>query len=148
MTIETYLSTLRDRPHVTYLWFEYWIDASRKGRTAAVRQMHDQVTRLLAERLHAAGNPQPHETAKALFVYLLGAIVEQSVAPPTPGFGLRPADEVDSPTGFAAWVARLADESDPAKAVEAGRVRCTRPAGPRRDRRHPAGGVRPRVYRE
>lgn len=41
------------------------------------------------------------------------------------GFGLQPSDEVDSPAGFAAWVARLADESDPAKAGEAGRVRCT-----------------------
>ena len=41
------------------------------------------------------------------------------------GFGLRPSDEVDSPTGFAAWVARLADQSDPAKPVEAGRVHCT-----------------------
>ena len=41
------------------------------------------------------------------------------------GFGLRPSDEVDSPAGFAAWVARLADESDPAKAVGAGQVRCT-----------------------
>jgi predicted acetyltransferase len=36
------------------------------------------------------------------------------------GFGLRPTDEVDSPTGFAAWVARLADQSDPAKQPEAG----------------------------
>jgi predicted acetyltransferase len=41
------------------------------------------------------------------------------------GFGLRPSDEVDSPAGFAAWVARLADASDPAKPVDAGRVRCT-----------------------
>lgn len=41
------------------------------------------------------------------------------------GFGLWPSEEVDSPAGFAAWVARLADDSDPAKAVEAGRVRCT-----------------------
>ena len=32
------------------------------------------------------------------------------------GFGLLPSDEVDSPEGFAAWVARLAAESDPAKA--------------------------------
>ncbi|MFE9766085.1 GNAT family N-acetyltransferase [Streptomyces sp. NPDC005808] len=34
------------------------------------------------------------------------------------GFGLGPSDEVDSPQGFAAWVARLADESGP-KAAEA-----------------------------
>ncbi|MET7491425.1 GNAT family N-acetyltransferase [Streptomyces sp900116325] len=36
------------------------------------------------------------------------------------GFGLGPSDEVDSPDGFAAWVALLADESGP-KAAENGR---------------------------
>ncbi|MFI6883833.1 GNAT family N-acetyltransferase [Streptosporangium canum] len=41
------------------------------------------------------------------------------------GFGLRPSDEVGSPDGFAAWVARLAEESDPAKAAQTGRTRCT-----------------------
>ena len=41
------------------------------------------------------------------------------------GFGLVPADEVDSPAGFAAWVARLAAESDPTKPLDAGRARCT-----------------------
>jgi predicted acetyltransferase len=41
------------------------------------------------------------------------------------GFGLLPSDEVDSPAGFAAWVARLADESDQAKPLAAGQVRCT-----------------------
>ncbi|WP_406080724.1 GNAT family N-acetyltransferase [Micromonospora sp. NBC_00858] len=41
------------------------------------------------------------------------------------GFGLRPSDEVRSPDEFAAWVGRLADESDPAKPLAAGQVRCT-----------------------
>ncbi|MGI8449215.1 MAG: GNAT family N-acetyltransferase [Streptosporangiaceae bacterium] len=41
------------------------------------------------------------------------------------GFGLHPFDEVDSPVGFAAWVARLTAHSDPAKPVDAGRVHCT-----------------------
>jgi predicted acetyltransferase len=41
------------------------------------------------------------------------------------GFGLRPCDEVDSPAGFAAWAAWLADQSDPARPVEAGLVHCT-----------------------
>ncbi|WP_406087543.1 GNAT family N-acetyltransferase [Streptomyces virginiae] len=36
------------------------------------------------------------------------------------GFGLEPADEVDSPDGFATWVARLADGSGP-KAAGTGR---------------------------
>ncbi|MFI6604472.1 GNAT family N-acetyltransferase [Nonomuraea sp. NPDC050536] len=41
------------------------------------------------------------------------------------GFGLIPADEVESAAGFAAWVARLGDESDPAKAAKAGGAACT-----------------------
>jgi predicted acetyltransferase len=40
------------------------------------------------------------------------------------GFGLSPADEVDTPAGFADWVARLTRESDPAQAVDPGRHRC------------------------
>ena len=39
------------------------------------------------------------------------------------GFGLNPSDEVDSPAGFAAWVARLTDEPDAAK--PGGAARCT-----------------------
>ncbi|MGS2616862.1 GNAT family N-acetyltransferase [Micromonospora sp. LZ34] len=41
------------------------------------------------------------------------------------GFGLRPSDEVDSPDGFAAWVARLSDTSGPANPPDAGGRRCT-----------------------
>ena len=41
------------------------------------------------------------------------------------GFGLLPSDEVDSPAGFAAWIARLADASDQVNPVAAGQVRCT-----------------------
>jgi predicted acetyltransferase len=39
------------------------------------------------------------------------------------GFGLCPADEVESPGGFAAWVARLAAQS--ASSADDGRVHCT-----------------------
>ncbi|WP_174184022.1 GNAT family N-acetyltransferase [Nocardia barduliensis] len=48
---------------------------------------------------------------------------EWGPGPHEDGFGLRLYDEVDSPTGFAAWVARLADE--PGQAVEGGRAQCT-----------------------
>ena len=41
------------------------------------------------------------------------------------GFGVQASDEVDSPTGFAAWVARLVEESDPVgPVVEAGQIGC------------------------
>jgi predicted acetyltransferase len=39
------------------------------------------------------------------------------------GFGLHRSDEVDSPAGFAAWVARLA-EPDPTTPIEPGEGRC------------------------
>lgn len=41
------------------------------------------------------------------------------------GFGLDPSDDVTSPAGFAAWVARLLNHSDPAKPLDAGKVPCT-----------------------
>jgi len=41
------------------------------------------------------------------------------------GFGLLATDEVDSPAGFAAWVARLVTQSDQATAVHAGQKPCT-----------------------
>ena len=40
------------------------------------------------------------------------------------GFGLGPGDEVQTPAGFAAWVARLAGESDPARTTALGRHAC------------------------
>ncbi|WP_205802099.1 hypothetical protein [Micromonospora thermarum] len=41
------------------------------------------------------------------------------------GFGLLPSDEVDSPDGFVAWVARLTNESDPVEPPDAGSVHRT-----------------------
>jgi predicted acetyltransferase len=41
------------------------------------------------------------------------------------GFGLGPDDEVDTPGGFAAWVAALNEKSDPVKNAAAGRAGAT-----------------------
>ena len=41
------------------------------------------------------------------------------------GFGLDPSDEVASPAGFAAWLARLADQGVPPRATDLGRHGCT-----------------------
>ena len=41
------------------------------------------------------------------------------------GFGVGPSDEVGSPVGFAAWVARLVGEPDPPEPAAAGRTSCT-----------------------
>jgi len=41
------------------------------------------------------------------------------------GFGLLPSDDVDSSAGFAAWLTRLAGESDPATSSRSSRGHCT-----------------------
>jgi predicted acetyltransferase len=41
------------------------------------------------------------------------------------GTGLGPEDDLDTPGGFAAWIARLAGESDPAVTPAPGRVHAT-----------------------
>ncbi|MEU5786563.1 GNAT family N-acetyltransferase [Micromonospora purpureochromogenes] len=41
------------------------------------------------------------------------------------GFGLGPSDEVGTPVGFAAWVARLTGEVDLAEATDTGAAGCT-----------------------
>ena len=55
----------------------------------------------------------------------LGAHAEWGRGPHEDGFGLGASDEVESPAGFAAWVARLVDQSDPAKTIDGGQHRCT-----------------------
>jgi DNA-binding transcriptional regulator YbjK len=77
--VDAYLATFRDRPEVTHLWLEYWIDSSRRGRTTAVEEQNARIAALLAERLRAAGTADPAESARAIFVYLLGAILDRAV---------------------------------------------------------------------
>lgn len=80
-TVDAYLHTFREYPNVTHLWFEYWTDASRKGRMQAVAWMLDQISAVFAERLDAAGVPAAKDSGRAVFVYLMGAIIDQSVDP-------------------------------------------------------------------
>jgi hypothetical protein len=59
----------------------------------------------------------------------LEAHAEWGPGPHEDGFGLGPSDDVDSPTGFAAWVARLTGESYATKSSPAGcAATCTRAA--------------------
>jgi len=82
--IEAYVTTFRDRPHVTRLWLEYWADASRKGRVNVIAELNDRITALLAGHLRAAGVPRPADTAHGVFLILAGTILAQP-APVTDG---------------------------------------------------------------
>jgi DNA-binding transcriptional regulator YbjK len=75
--IETYLATFREQPSITYLWFEYWVDAARKRRLDAVDAMNQQVITVLAEQLARLNVANPDATATHVFVLLLGEVIAQ-----------------------------------------------------------------------
>ena len=55
----------------------------------------------------------------------LEAHAEWGPGPHEDGFGLHHSDEVGTPAGFAAWLARLAEQSDPVRTIDVGKHRCT-----------------------
>lgn len=74
-TVDAYL----DVPRPSHLWFEYWTDASRKSRLRAVSSMLDQISAVFAERLRNARVRSADEVGRTVLVYLMGAIVDQTV---------------------------------------------------------------------
>lgn len=79
--VRAYLDTFQELPGTARLWFEYWIDATRKNRAAAIEKVHGQMTGIFGELLAAAGVAGPAARADAVFTYLLGAVVRQAVRP-------------------------------------------------------------------
>ncbi|MFC4111693.1 GNAT family N-acetyltransferase [Nonomuraea zeae] len=69
--------------------------------------------------------PDLIEPTARLYAAWLEAHAEWGPGVHEDGFGLLPTDAVESPAGFAAWVARLAGESDRARAAGDGGVLCT-----------------------
>jgi AcrR family transcriptional regulator len=76
--VEAYLATFADLPHAAFLWFEYWVAASRRGSLDAAAGMLDKVHALLVEVLPG---PAAAETAHQILSWLLGTIVQQQVRP-------------------------------------------------------------------
>ncbi|MCZ2821455.1 GNAT family N-acetyltransferase [Modestobacter sp. VKM Ac-2977] len=69
--------------------------------------------------------PELVEPTPRLHVAWLAAHREWGAGVPEDGAGLRPEDDVETPEGFAAWVERLREESDPERPIAEGRVHCT-----------------------
>jgi AcrR family transcriptional regulator len=76
--VEAYLETFTERPHAAFLWFEYWVAASRRTSLDAAAGMLDKVHALLVEVLDV---PNPDEIAHQVLSWLLGTIVQQHVRP-------------------------------------------------------------------
>jgi DNA-binding transcriptional regulator YbjK len=87
--VREYLETFVEMPGTARLWYEYWIDATRKGRPAAIEHSYAQLAAIFAEHLAASGVADPDDRADTLLTYLLGAVVRQAVRP-RPFTELRP----------------------------------------------------------
>lgn len=79
--IDTYLTTFRDKPHAALLWFEYWIDLSRRGATGSIADDLSRIRSFLRAVLLDAQHPDADAAADATLSWLLGAVVQQNVAP-------------------------------------------------------------------
>jgi AcrR family transcriptional regulator len=80
--VEEFLGIFEQMPSAALLWFDYWIDATRKGRVEPVDRLNREVTAIYAELLAAVPVPEPERHAEALFSCLLGMIVQQTVRGP------------------------------------------------------------------
>jgi AcrR family transcriptional regulator len=85
--IEAYLGTFDENPAAALLWYDYWIDAARKGRLEPVDRMNTEVIAMITELLEAVPVPGATVRAEAVFSALLGLVVQQSVR-------RRPPEEV------------------------------------------------------
>jgi AcrR family transcriptional regulator len=81
--VHAYLTTFADQPHAAFLWFEYWIDAGRRGSLNVADQMLGKVHTVLLDLLGDLQPEDPDETAHALLSWLLGTIIQQHVRPRT-----------------------------------------------------------------
>jgi AcrR family transcriptional regulator len=74
--VETYFATFADQPHAAFLWFEYWVAASRRASLDQPAAMLDKMHALLVEVLTV---PDPEGTAHQILSWMLGTIVQQHV---------------------------------------------------------------------
>jgi AcrR family transcriptional regulator len=79
--LQAYLDTFAERPYAAFLWFEYWIDAGRRGATGTVEVMLGQVREFLAELLARLPVADPGSAAHTLLSWLLGSVVQQHAHP-------------------------------------------------------------------
>lgn len=79
--VDAYLTTFAAQPNAAFLWFEYWIDAGRRGSTDAVAATLQDMRALLEELAAHLPVDDPAATSRSLLSWLLGTIVQQQVQP-------------------------------------------------------------------
>ena len=77
--VKDYLDIFEENPGAALLWFDYWIDATRKGRSEAVDRTNRDVLAVFADLLDAVRMPEAAARAETVFAALVGLVVLQSV---------------------------------------------------------------------
>lgn len=77
--VEEYLAAFGDESELTLLWFEWWTRKAREGNIGEVQAVQDGLIELLAELLVDVGGSTAATRARALFSYVIGALVRQSI---------------------------------------------------------------------
>jgi AcrR family transcriptional regulator len=77
--VKDYLDIFEENAGAALLWFDYWIDATRKGRPEPIDRMNRDVLAVFTGLLDAIPVPQAAARAEAVFAGLLGLVVLQSV---------------------------------------------------------------------
>jgi AcrR family transcriptional regulator len=87
--VEDYLQTFADHPGSALVWFAYWLQNMEQGRLERNEGLQDRIAGVLTELLDDAGIEDSAVRARALFSYLIGALLRQQ-AHPAPFAELRP----------------------------------------------------------
>jgi AcrR family transcriptional regulator len=89
---EAYFGIFASQPGLATAWFEYWIIATRSGRTDALARVQDTVVEHLQRVLGGPGEPDAELRARLTMSYILGVLI-RSWARPNELLGVRPEIE-------------------------------------------------------
>ena len=84
-----YLQAFSDEPGSAVVWFGYWLQNMERGRIAPNVGLQDRIAQVIVEVLEEAGADDPQSRGRAVFSYLIGAVLRQEVDP-VPFAELRP----------------------------------------------------------
>ncbi|WP_245757703.1 TetR/AcrR family transcriptional regulator [Amycolatopsis xylanica] len=79
--VHAYLATFAAQPDAAFLWFEYWIDTSRRQSADTTAATLEDVRALLGELTARLPVDDPAGIANALLSWLLGTVVQQQIRP-------------------------------------------------------------------
>jgi AcrR family transcriptional regulator len=79
--VEDYLAFFAETPGSTTVWFGYWLSNMERQRLERNVELQTRIAGVLGSLLAEAGADDPPARSRALFSYLIGAVLRQEVHP-------------------------------------------------------------------